>query len=237
MAFNISQYNLTAYNAGSDGVVWLSVIFQEQVTPALGTSLEAYLKAIGNERVYTGDMLLGNGVYITTSGLETITEGVGYGMSSIVLGQVNVRESVSAECTIMSENNLLVEALEQVTQDIILGSDIYPKGSGAETINAQTITDKETYLIAEGYELVSASVNLEAVDISVCELNVTLAPGQRLVVDAINYNVILDGENAIWAQSGAWIDELTRETSSISVTASSGVSNLTASILYTERYL
>lgn len=237
MAFNISQYNLTAYNAGSDGVVWLSVIFQEQVTPALGTSLEAYLKAIGNERVATGDMMLGNGVYITTSGLESVMEGVGYGMSSIVLGEVISRENVSAECTVMSENHLEVSGFEQITRDIILGSDIYPKGSGSEAINAQAITDKETYLIANGYELVSSSATLEAGDIKVCELNITLEPGQRLVVDAINYNVLIDGANAIWAQSGDWIDELARETSSISVTASAGVSNLTASILYTERYL
>ena len=74
-------------------------------------------------------------------------------------------------------------------------------------------------------------------DIIVCELNITLKPGQKLIVDATNYNVLLDNENAIWAQSGAWIDELTRETSSISINASSGVANLSANILYTERYL
>ncbi len=237
MAYNLAQYNLSAFNVGSDGGIWLNVFFQENVTPAIGTSLEAYLKAIGNERVATGDMLCGNGVYIFGSATETVEEAVGYGMSSVILGIVEGREYIDERCTVMSVNFPSVSGEENISGETVLGSNIYPVASYTEQVEAEVVTDKETYLIAEGYELVSSSVTFEVVDIKVCELNITLKPGQRIVVDAENYNVLWNNQNAIHVQSGDWVDELTRETSSISITASAGANNLTASILYTERYL
>ena len=238
MADNLAQYNLTAYNSGSDNSIWISAIFSENVTPVIGTSSETYLLATGNEKILVDQLLLGNGVYVFASGGETVSKNIVGGMSSVVLGSVVGYETITEEATAACEVRPPTVGMEQITGDLHMGAVIQPPyAKGTETITGTAVTDKETYLIASGYELVSASVNLEAVDIIVCELNLTLEPGQKLVIDAINYNVLLDGENAIWAQSGAWIDELTRETTSISVNASSGVSNLTANILYTERYL
>ena len=238
MAYNLAQFNLTAYNSGSDNAIWVNAIFSENVTPVIGTSSETYLLAVGNEKVLTDRILLGNGVYISATGGETVAKNIVGGMSSVVLGAVIGYETISEEATAQCLIYPQTEGLEQITGDLHMGAVIMPSyAKGSETVNAIAVTDKETYLIASGYELVSSSVNLEAVDIYVCELNLTLKPGQKLVVDANNYNILLDGENAIWAQNGAWIDELMRETTSISITASSGVSNLSATILYTERYL
>ena len=217
MAFNLASFNNTAFNAGSDGV-------------------EAYVTAIGNERVLTDEMQAGNGVYISGSGTETIGEGVTTGMSSIVI-RAEMSESVLEETTIMLEARPTAIGNEAVSYAITPGQQTMVKAKGLEEVTASAITDKETWLAVSFYELVSESATLEAVDLHVCELNVTLQPGQRMIVDAINYNVWIDGQNANWVQAGEWIDELTRETSSISVTASAGVSELTASILYTERYL
>lgn len=238
MAFNLAQYNLTAYNSGSDSAIWINAILSENVTPVIGTNSETYLFATGNEKVLTDQLLLGNGVYIFGSGGENVGKDIVGGMSSVVLGDVFGYETITEEIAAASEVRPPTVGMEQVTGDLHMGTVIQPPYAMAEeTIDGVATTDKETYLIASGYELVSTSITLEAVDIIVCELHLTLKPGQKLVVDAINYNVLLDGENAIWAQSGAWIDELTRETSSISVNASSGVANLSANILYTERYL
>ena len=100
---------------------------------------------------------------------------------------------------------------------IILGSKIYPT--------------------VEMYELVDAAASLLAFDTRVCIINTTLRPGQRLIIDAATYNVLLDSENAIHLHSGEWIDELSRETTEINITARSGATSLSANILYTERYL
>lgn len=237
MAYNLAPYNLTAYNSGSDSGIFITVFYQETVTYSIGTSLEAYLLAKGYEQVLTSGVNGGNGIYLTASGTENIEEAVTMGESSVILGKASIEETITGEATINCEAYPNVIGTETIEEETALGSDIYPTGSGTETITGEAVTDKETYLIAAGYELISASATLEAVDIIVCEINTTLEPGDRLVVDAENYNVLLNNENLIWAQSGAWIDEMTRETSSISVTAASGVANLSANILYTERYL
>ena len=92
------------------------------------------------------------------------------------------------------------------------------------------------YETGESTEVVDASVSAIALDEIICELSVTLKPGQVLVIDANNYNVLLDGQNAIHIQSGAWLDELNRETQNVRITADYPT-NLSATILYTERYL
>ena len=79
-------------------------------------------------------------------------------------------------------------------------------------------------------------LTLEATEESVCSINVTIPPDSTLIVDAVNYNVYLDGGNIVYAHSGDWLDELNRMTQSIKITGTRA-GNLTASILYTERYL
>lgn len=71
----------------------------------------------------------------------------------------------------------------------------------------------------------------------ICILDVTLAPGQVLVIDSANYTVTIDGENRMDIHSGAWFDELNRDTVSISIQTAAGVSHLSAALDYTERYL
>ena len=70
-----------------------------------------------------------------------------------------------------------------------------------------------------------------------CVLNVTLLPGQTMVIDAENYTVTIDGVDAMDCHVSGWIDKLTRETESIQIQAAAGTANLTASIQYRERYL
>ena len=237
MAFNLAPFNQTAFNTGSESAIWLSVLIDEKVTPSVGTSLEAYLVAIANERINNGGCIGGNGVYTSGFVTETIAEGVTSGECSVIIGRMTASELIDGHCTIMSESRPLVIGIETITAEAALRSDVYLKARAEETITAEAVTDKETWLLAECYELVSSSATLETVDIEVCSINITLQPGQRLIVDARDYNVWIDGENALYAQAGAWIDEMTRDTSSISITAASGVSGLTASILYTEQYL
>ena len=237
MAFNLASFNQTAFNAGSEGAIWLEVLAEEKITPAVGTSLEAYITVIATESVRVDGVIGGNGVYITAEAIETVDAAELIGMSTVMIDGMSATETVTTEAAIRSESYLTVIAAETVTQQTSLGANIYVKGTGSELITAEAITDKETYIEVFAYELVSGSVASEDNEIHVCEINLTLQPGQRLVVDSGDYYVWLDNEIALDAQRGVWIDDLDRSTTSISVTAASGVSNLTASILYREQYL
>lgn len=90
---------------------------------------------------------------------------------------------------------------------------------------------------AAGNELVSQVTSSDNVEEIACMLDLTLQPGERLIVDAENYNVFVNGVNMIHTQKGRWIDELSRDTVSIVITAAEGGAGLTADILYTERWL
>ena len=240
MAFNLAPFNKTPFNIGSDAEIWMDALFAERVTPVVGSSSEIHLLAFGGEKIMRDGILGGNGLYITLVGSETISEGVTYAESTTVVGMTRFSETVTSQSSIQSDNflNATYEETVGFPADSYIGCVIHPgNAKAAEKVSAEVITDKETYLAASGYEKVSESVTLEAVDIITCELDITLKPGDILVVDAINYNVWLNNENVNWIQKGEWIDELVRETSSISVEANVGSDQLSANILYTEAYL
>ena len=239
MAFNLAPFNRTAFNSGSDNIIWLtSAIFQEKVTPVIGTSSEVYLQCIWNEKVSVSQIHGGKGFFVPETIItETVSEGVTGGMMSLILRPMTATEGVECSDTIMSDTYLKPVGVEEIDSDIVLGSNICPKAKATEEIEPIVVTDKKTWLVVSAYELISPSIVLEHSEIKTCYLDITLEPGQKIIVDSGSYNVLLDNENAIWAQSGDWIDELVRETSSISISATEGVNNLTASIMYTERYL
>lgn len=83
--------------------------------------------------------------------------------------------------------------------------------------------------------IVDAQVASSIFDIGYTVLNITIKPGQTLVIDSDNYVVLLDGDDAIAAHSGIW-PWLSRELFDIQV-SSGAVSDLAVSVLYTERYL
>lgn len=237
MAFDSAQFDLSGFDVGGSGTVLFSVFISEKVTAVLGTSQEIGFVATGGERMNTEPAKGGNGVFIFASGEEEFITATATAESSTIIGRTTAAETTAAEAVCRSVNYLTIIGSEIGSVDAVISSDVYAKGSAKEVAGGQAITDKETWLLVQSYELMSASATLEAVDIEVCELNLRLEPGQRLVIDAANYNVLLDGENAIEVQRGVWLDHLSRNTSSISVTAASGTVNLSASILYTEQYL
>lgn len=67
------------------------------------------------------------------------------------------------------------------------------------------------------------------------DLQVDLAPGEEITVDAANYCVLKDGYDITFVHSGCWIDELTRETKTIAVQTDTGT--VSVEIEYTEKYL
>ena len=235
MAFNLARYNLNPFNARGTSVKYIKALGIETISASIGSALQIYPLSIGYERV--GESISGvMGRFLNVEFAETVDELVANGQISVIL-YLRYAETVSAETDIAAEDYLSVISTETVSANTHQDALIHPKTMFAEAINADTSLGSNIYCGAEGYELVSESASLEAREYRTCVLTLTLQPGQRLVIDAQNYNVLLDGENAIDTHSGDWLDELDRRTIDISITASAGVANLDATILYTERFL
>lgn len=239
MAYNLAQFNLTAFNAASK-VKWLMTRFTEDVDISIGADNNTYLNTIYNERVDKQvDGLICK--YITSEGAETVDEIVS-DMIAVIWMQTTYNEAVDTEVEPSAEVYLTTSYTEQVNNNTHLGQDVYLDAQYEENVDSDTHLGLNLYLETEGYELISESASLVAIDEKFCYIGTaekpfTLKPGKRLVIDAGTYNLLLNGANIIEYHSGEWLDGMNRNTLNIDITASSGLSNLSATILYTELYL
>ena len=236
MAFNLAKYNLNPFNVAGDNDHYLEATGDEYITSAIGSALQIYANATGNERVNISIDGAPTRYIPGGKGSEAVSELVNNGQLMIILYPV-FQETIEggAEQAAIVKPYLTLE--EIVTGDLVLGANIYAPTIGEEDITADLVLGSNAYIAPEGFEVVLESASLEVIDTRTCVLTVTLRPGQKLILDSESYSVLLDGENAIELQSGDWIDELDRETTDIVIEAASGSSNLKASIIYTERYL
>ena len=236
MAFDTRRYDIHGFDVSGGMYRYIKAKGSETVSSSIGSALNFHVLAIGYERVTHPVMAGVPALAISVSGSEVVDELVTEG-NLYINPKLRFAETVDAETVLGAEIRLPLLLAEAITGKLTLGADIAIEIEGAETVEADTNLGADIRLEPEGFELVSASATADAIETKVCVLNVTLRPGQRLIIDANNYNVLLDGENAIHIQSGDWIDELIRNTTALDITAASGGRNLQASILYTERFL
>lgn len=235
MAFDLSKYNLQPFNVGGQRVRWIAAAASEKVTAQIGTGTLTYIFCSSSEQVFS-NANGAQGRFFKAHITEVISELVEEAQMSVLVDAI-ANEIVSSEAEQAAEIRPVVVSREAVNAEAGLGSNSYLAAEADETIQPDVILGSKIYPAAEMYELVNAAASSLAIDTRVCIISTTLKPGQRLVIDASTYNVLLDSQNAIHLHSGEWIDELNRETTEINVSAQAGAANLTASILYTERYL
>jgi len=235
MSFDTGRFDLSGFDV--TGGMFRSIIAKgtETVNSIVGSALIYHLLAIGYEQVdKSADGI--QALAAVGSGEETISEGVTEGLLYINPKPV-FTETVSEEVALGAVIGIPVQFAESIRENVILGADIAIPTEFAETVFPAVILGAIIAIPTEGFELISANATPESIETKVCILNISLKPGDRLVIDANNYNVLLNGDNAIWVQSGDWIDELIRNTTEVKIDAAAGVGNVKASILYTERYL
>lgn len=236
MSYNQNAYNLAPFNLSESGnAQWLSVDGYENVNAFVGISTEVYLFCIPHERV---DVSVHGERFKQFE--ADFHEVIGYNVAleGTYWMDVQMNESIYTNSVISSEMKFkAVDCVETISEEIFKGCHVAFNANGLEELLKDIVWHIDYFTAAAGNELVSQTSNAIAIDEVVCELKLTLMPGQRLIVDASNYNVLLDGENMIHTQVGEWLDELTRETTSITITAAEGGAGIGANILYTERYL
>ena len=239
MAFDRSQFDRGQFDSSSgEKVRWLKVEFSERVDKAFVTALNYFLDINLYTRVDKGTMY---GIPVRfmrpVTFLEEVDEEVTEAAMFALL-HATFNEDISKN--IVHSANIKHPSLtfnEEISKSAQIGCDFFQTAAMSEEISANAIQSADIYVTAENYELVSTSASSEAIEIKVCYLDITLRPGQRLIIDANNYNVLLNGENAIYIQRGEWIDAINRNTSILDIDSQSGRGNISASIMYTERFL
>lgn len=236
MSFDTGRFDLTGFDVTGGMYRTIKATGLEKVDALIGSALIYHLLVIGNELVEKKTATGIQALAIAGSGTEEIAEGVTDGLLYVNPKPV-FNEDITGDVAIGAMIAFPLEFAENVNHSVVLGADIAISAVLEEEITHSVILGADIRLQPEGFELVTGNATSEAIETKICVLDITLKPGQRLVIDADNYNVLLNGENAIWVQSGDWIDELIRSTTEIKIDAASGAGNITASILYTERFL
>ena len=234
-SFNHIRFNLAKYNIEPAGEIWIGIHYAERIDALIATSEKSYLDAAGYESIRIERATADTGHILHSEGLEYIRAHL-YGS---VFFKASGSESVFIESRISQLAWMKIHPSETILHSGYISANNWMYLKALETIDTDDVQfaiGQLFYETGESSEVVDASVSAVALDEIICELAVTLRPGQVLVIDAGNYNVLVDGQNAIHIQNGAWLDELNRETQNVRITADYP-SNLSATILYTERYL
>ncbi len=233
-AYNNARYNLSRFNVNAGGAIWLEA--ESKVEFAFSFAGQTHI-CHGNSvvRIIGEKLILDRGRMAVGAGAEQFTaEAAANGYFWLKNDQ---RTYVSGEINLSQEVYIIASGTEIIEAEINLSQQVYTNGADVNTFDSNANLSQIVSLAQDTGEVFTATADLTALTEYVCEFpGLTLKPGQTLIVDAGMYNILLDGENAVHLQRGDWLDSLSRNTQSIAISAN-GASRITATILYTERFL
>ena len=234
MAFNLSKFNQTYFNRLNVVTLSFEVGITESISGTAAIAAEVRATAAISEKV-SASAAGQSGVLVSAAYAEEIGGSASLGISALPV--MNVSETVSGIVSGAGRYDPPVRFTEDIDSVTDPGAMNSIKAAFDEVISADSILGVLIPIRASFYELVNASANVETTETVVCSIDITLQPGDRLIIDAVNYNVYLNDENVVETHRGEWIDELNRDTINLEIIASSGTENLSASLVYTERFL
>ena len=232
--FNQARYNLSKFNIEQSEQVW-----------ATGTSRTTFGFSFAGETIYfkgnaavqflADKMDLNPGRVFSGSAAETFMQQVN-GIKYCILHS-NVSTAFEADLNLSQEAHLTGITAETFEAAPNLSQGAHLRGSSAESFDTEPNWSIIVNASANAGEIFDATADVVSLANHICEFpGLKLKPGEELIIDANTYNVLLNGENAIYLQKGDWLDDLSRNTQAITISATGGA-RLEASILYTERYL
>lgn len=233
-AFNLARYNAARFNINPTSDIWLISTARTSFSFSYA-GITNYAK--GNSAVlFLADQLsLDAGKFMSGSAQMTVS---GQSLANCYFWQVTTADTTFTEEINLSQEAFLIAADSTVIDaESNISQEVSAIGTEMTTITAAVNCSQKAFVIGDAGEVFSQTADVISLTRSVCSFpNLILRPGQTLIVDSGSYNVMLDGQNAIYLQEGDWLDNLSRDTIDITVSAT-GVSRLQIQVIYIERYL
>lgn len=232
--FNHQAFNQGAFNVSFDAPISLQTDAYETIKGIFGGAVTVHLDTVANESV-TCSGYLSAGVMQHAAMEESVdARAAANGAISMTTGAYeHVKKSglhLGARLSLRTATDGLVQAAAHLGCVCTLATGSYMDVQGEAVLGSMASMPGQNL-----YEIISSAVDMEAQDIINVIIDVTLEPGQTLVIDSNDYVVLLNGENIVARHAGGW-PFFDRRTRSMQIETGNPVS-LEASILYTERWL
>lgn len=235
--FNLSRFNLAKYNRHADGAVVfdkikidaifigqfglgqktidalrLNAVISAQIAGAAGTIDQEQLDAVIASEIVSRYIAFGHDTMAAVFDQEEAHS------AAIVMDNITAAAEISQEtCLSPNVRDLGIRMTAEISCEPHLGN---------------VVMDPNPI---QAYGIFGAVVTAEAFEEIILNLDITLKPGDILVIDSDNFRVLRNGKNAIKYHSGDWIDELNRNSKSITIDG--GGTALESSIYFQELWL
>lgn len=229
-----TRFSLARFSANPEtNLLSVEVTFADNLVSVAGVAVPISVTSFMAEMLSRGQA---RGTIAVTAGFEAAAA-----MASRIEGNANIltRPAFEAACgaaVVGSRNDLILMDVTGTLEQAAWGGKIMPFWlTAGEAVTGGAFASKDIIrdvVLGETLGMLSES-GLQGTDEVVVML--TIPPGGELRIDSDTFRVLLDGQNALHAQQGAWLT-LTRDVLYIDIESATG-GQLEGGLLYQERWL
>ena len=231
--FNMARFSLSRFSLGVEGnAIKFEGLFSDELQSVSGVAIPVLASA------FMVDVCQGSvkgtiaipSAFSSEAGMQAEV-----GMNANILLPFSFGESARG-ITVGSRNESISGLWSDALNADVWAGKVMPFGTDLEDrtrTGAFASKNILSSLFASEVATTSSSAGKQSTDRTT--VTITIPPGGELRIDSDTYRVLLDGENALYAQEGDWI-KLAREVLYLDIETASG-GPLEGSITYQERYL
>ena len=231
--FSLDRFSLSRFSLGVEGnTITFECVFSEELKSVSGVAVPKFASA------FMVDVCQGSvkgtiaipSAFSSEAGMQADV-----GMNANILLPFSFGESARG-ITVGSRNESISGLWSGALKAAAWAGKVMPFGADFEDqMRAGTFASKNilSSLVLSEVATTSASAGTQSTERTT--VTIPIPPGGELRIDSDTFRVLLDGENALYAQEGDWI-KLAREVLYLDIETASG-GPLEGSITYQERYL
>lgn len=231
--FSVARFSLSRFSLGVEGnAIKFEGLFSDEMQSVSGVAIPVLASA------FMVDVCQGSvkgtiaipSAFSSEAGMQAEV-----GMNANILLPFSFGESARG-ITVGSRNERISGLwIDALNADVWAGK-VMPFGIDLEDrMRAGAFASKNILSSLFGSEVATTSSSAGKQSTDRTTVTITIPPGGELRIDSDTYRVLLDGENALYAQEGDWI-KLAREVLYLDIETASG-GPLEGHITYQERYL
>ena len=231
--FSLDRFSLSRFSLGVEGnTITFEGLFSAELQSVSGVAVPVPASAFMTDAIQGG----AKGTVAIPSAFASETDmQAKVGMTANILLPFSFGESARGVTT-GSRNESISGLWTDALNAAVWAGKVMPFGTDlSDRMRAAAFASKNilSSLVVSEVATTSASAGTQSTERTT--VAITIPPGGELRIDSDTFRVLLDGENALYAQEGDWI-KLAREILYLDIETASG-GPLEGSITYQERYL